>query len=436
MKQRIYILVFLILGLCAACPAFVCATGRWQYPIDTTGREATLDDSVVTLNEALDFVRRYNPILRSLSYQEESARFQLDQAGRWSNPELGVEMEEVGWDAPGLKESELTVTLSQELELFGQRSARKRLARAELDVAKLHTTLSTFDLYLETKLRYFTLAHAQEEYCLTETAVTLAEHIVENTELRISEGAALQSGLLLARMELQRTKLLRAEATQRLLTARIMLASLWNDPVPESLAVAMPQPDFNSLLNQLPSANLLIDSTRDMLALAERARILDCEKRLARTEAKPGVTLTGGFRRMEIDGSKSFLFGVSVPLPFFNRNQGTMESLEAQLQSLQYETENLKIVRMTEIQSGVAHLRRLIESYATLDSELLPTAEEAFQTLERTYESGRLPYTSILEAGRSLIELRFEHNNIMLSIYEQIISLEKLTGLKLNTELR
>ena len=132
--------------------------------------------------------------------------------------------------------------------------------------------------------------------------------------------------------------------------------------------------------------------------------------------------------------SQSFLFGVSLPLPFFNRNKAVAGSLRAKRQSVQSEIEAAKFERVAEIQTGVARLRQLIESYAILDVELLPTAEKAFQALEKTYEAGRLPYTSILEAGRSLIELRFEHIGMMLSIYEQVISLEQLTGLRLSTE--
>jgi len=66
--------------------------------------------------------------------------------------------------------------------------------------------------------------------------------------------------------------------------------------------------------------------------------ILRAAQSLATVEARPTVTLSGGCKRLEVDNSNSFLFGVSFPLPFLNRNQGVQESLEAQ--SCSYNLQN------------------------------------------------------------------------------------------------
>jgi len=63
---------------------------------------------------------------------------------------------------------------------------------------------------------------------------------------------------------------------------------------------------------------------------------------------------------------------------------------------------------------------------------LLPTAEKAYRTLQQAYESGRLPFTHLLEAGRFLNDLNLEHNDLLLAIQEQMIALENLTGVVLS----
>lgn len=69
-----------------------------------------------------------------------------------------------------------------------------------------------------------------------------------------------------------------------------------------------------------------------------------------------------------------------------------------------------------------------------MDSLLIPTAEEAYEILRQTYESGRLPYTQLLEARRLRYDLSLEHNDLLLAIQEQIVSLERLTGISIRVD--
>ena len=79
-------------------------------------------------------------------------------------------------------------------------------------------------------------------------------------------------------------------------------------------------------------------------------------------------------------------------------------------------------------------MTQLIEKHATLDSLLLPTADKAYRKLQEAYEAGRVPYTQLLEAERSLIYNSFEHNDMLLAIQEQIITLEQATGVVLRVD--
>ena len=177
----------------------------------------------MTLPQVLRLVAAQNPTLRSLRFRNDEAQAELTQARLWPNPELEAEFEEVGWDAPGFSESEMTVALSQEFELFGQRGARKKLAQVGFDATKLATRISAFDLYLEVKARFFALVHAQRQYILADSSVFLAGGVAQNIAYRMDKGAALQSELLLARLELQRAQLTREESRQDLETAQAWL---------------------------------------------------------------------------------------------------------------------------------------------------------------------------------------------------------------------
>lgn len=191
------------------------------------------------------------------------------------------------------------------------------------------------------------------------------------------------------------------------------------------------EPEFSAILDQLAGPDQLADSSREVLQLHHAANLARAERHLVAAAAKPSITLNGGFKRLRADGSNTFLVGVSLPLPLFDRNQGTTAALDAQLRSLEYEQQRARIDAAARIQAGTSRLRQLIERHATLDLQLLPTAEKAYHTLQQAYEAGQIPYLSLLEAERSLIDLRFEHNDMLASIHQQIIVLERMTGANL-----
>ncbi len=432
MKGKLQIIIASILTAILIIPSNSLALDSWQAPFDTTAMVTTPSDSVLTLDDILKLVATENRSFRSLDYQLRAAKSNLEQAGLMANPELGMEFAEVGWDAPGFKESEFSISLAQEFEFFGQRGARKNIARAQIDNAELQVKLLTFDLYLETKRRYYALAHAQQSVILSHKAVELAREIVENTNYRLERGAALQSEFLLAQLEEQRALLALDQAKLEVDAAEAILVSLWKGAVTGLTVTTGAESEFNNLFDRIALLSNGTDSTRDIIQKRSELEILRAEKAMAIAEARPAVTLSGGFKRLEVNNSKSFIFGVSLPIPLFNRNQGTRKSLDAQLQSMEYDLEQSRTETISNIKFHSIRVKNLVHSHGTLDSLLLPTAEKAYRTLQQAYEAGRVPFTQLLEAERALNDLNFEHNDLLLTIQEQIIALESLTGITMH----
>jgi len=431
-RQTVTAQVVLLITMTLAGSAVSADEARFQPPFDTV--RSVVESEPLVLSEVLSLVATSNPSLRALDWQNEAARGRLKQAGLWPNPELGAEIEEFGWDAPGAKESEINLSLAQEFELFGQRGARKGVAQAEIDAIATQTKILAYDLYLDTKRRFYTLVHAQQRLVLSATSEELARDVVENIELRITKGAALQSEILLAKLEVQRAQLILEEAQQKVMSAQVDLAALWNAATTEVRVDADPEPELTGILGRVSLLQAEIDSTRTVIGLDRQSAILRAEQSLAGAEARPSITLSGGYKRLEANNSNSLILGVSLPLPFFNRNQGTRESLEAELRSLDYEIDRARLETISGLRSNSLKLEQLVKRHYDLDSLLLPTAEEAYKTLQSAYKAGRVPYTQLLEAQRSLNELHFEHNNMLLEIHEQIITLEALTGVTLRID--
>lgn len=177
MKGKIHISIASILAIVLIFSSNARALDSWQAQFDTVDAKIVSVDSILSLNDVLKLVAVENPAFRSFSFQLKAANSNLRQAGLWSNPELDAEFEEVGWDAPGFKESEFTIPLAQEFEFFGQRGARRNVAKSVIDATKLQIKLSAFDLYLKTKQRFYALVHAQQKVNLSQASVELAKDI-------------------------------------------------------------------------------------------------------------------------------------------------------------------------------------------------------------------------------------------------------------------
>ncbi len=430
MKDKLQLFAVVIITLMLSHQ--VQASENWKTLFDTIATPETKDDSVVTLQNVLSFTAEANPLFHSFKYQIEAAEENISQASVWANPEIGFEIEEFGWDAPAYNESEFAISLSQDFDFFGQRQARKNLALAESDELKLHLKLSAFDLYIIVKERFYLLAHAQHKVRLSQQVIDLSREIVENINFRLQKGATLHSELLLAQMEEQISVLNFEQATQEATALETKLVSLWGGELLGKSLLADFEPQLEIVYKQIEMISSKFDSSREMELFNSQRNLLDAEYELSIAESKPVVNLSTGFKRLEIDNSKSFMFGVSLPIPFINRNQGTQKSIQSNILSLEYEKKHVANEVNAMNKSALINLTQLQNRHLSLDTLLIPTATHAFQTLIKAYDAGRVPYTHLLEAERTLNELNFEHNDMLLQIHNLIIEIESRNGIVLN----
>jgi outer membrane protein TolC len=82
-----------------------------------------------------------------------------------------------------------------------------------------------------------------------------------------------------------------------------------------------------------------------------------------------------------------------------------------------------------ELEAIHRRFNTLLENRASLDTLILPKAEEAYRSLKRAYKLGRIPYATLLEGEHSLVEVRFELNDLDLVIRQEIVAVERLLGI-------
>jgi cobalt-zinc-cadmium efflux system outer membrane protein len=135
--------------------------------------------------------------------------------------------------------------------------------------------------------------------------------------------------------------------------------------------------------------------------------------RRERVERIPNVTMEAGYTRDNIGRQDEWTFKVGVPVPIFNRNQGSIQSAQAELGQATQEVsrvENSLINRLATAYGEYAAARQRAERYRT---SIRPVAQRAFKLSQEAFKGGQFEYLKVLQAQRSLTEADLEYNRAL-----------------------
>jgi cobalt-zinc-cadmium efflux system outer membrane protein len=161
------------------------------------------------------------------------------------------------------------------------------------------------------------------------------------------------------------------------------------------------------------------------LAEAEVARA-EAALKLERSQAKGEVTPYAGYKRVGEDNT--LLAGVTVPLPFGNRNQAGIARAEAEQRIADT---NLKFARnhaLAEVESAFHAYATAREQIRAYEGGLLKQADESRDIQLAAYQEGATELITLIEAQRTRTEVRANYYRAILDFYTSIFQLELVTG--------
>jgi outer membrane protein, heavy metal efflux system len=121
-------------------------------------------------------------------------------------------------------------------------------------------------------------------------------------------------------------------------------------------------------------------------------------------------------------------FAVSVGVPIFSRNQGEIAGSIATTAQLRTRREATLRVVENQVYGTIARVeaaRRQVEAY---DQRLVPTATDLQTLAEESYRAGRTSVLGLLDAQRSLRDLRREGLQAALDLQIALADLEEVLG--------
>lgn len=351
----------------------------------------------VSLAAALAQGAEQSPRVAVAKAKADAAEARARQAGASPNPELSLELENFAGSGAfqGLRSTETTLALSQRIELGGKRSARMAVASSERDFAFLSFRAAEADLERDIRIAHADLRAAEDRAVLARENVGQARELARTARLLVEVGRDPPLRQLRAEAVLAEAQAEEARAFGELLAARRLLADLIGSEDSELSAVTL---DDEIAPGALPPATPSLD---EQLATSERdaaqARI-----RVARADAVPDVTASGGVRRFGEGRETAFVAGFSIPLPLRDRNRGNIEA--AQADSLASEAS----LRLAGLDARRAqHDARMLLGAAearvdALSGPSLAQAEEAVRLARIGYGAGKFSLLELLDAQAAL----------------------------------
>jgi cobalt-zinc-cadmium efflux system outer membrane protein len=352
-----------------------------------------------------------------------AAEARVRQAGVRPNPELSLEAENAFGSGPfsGYDNAETTLSVSQDLELWGRRGARVGVAQAEGRTSLLRRDLATLDAagrlalaYAEAEAAERRLQLAQEALDLTIADARALMILVEEGREPLFRGIQAQSQAAAARAALDE-----AQAERDAAFARLTAVAMLPNPVTSIGA---------SLLDREPPAVVPTSSTSPEVRVAQAERdAAESRIEVERVRARPDVRVSVGVRRYEAEDATALTFGVSMPLPLFDRNRGNYDAAQAEFRAADARVMAATQTAQADLAGAEARLRSANSRVWATDGGVT-AAEEAYRLSRIGFEAGRISQLELSSSRAALIAARNAAVDARLARVRAEVDLARLQG--------
>lgn len=372
----------------------------------------------LTSDRAVELALERNPELAGLAADVGAARARLSGAELplQSNPELSAG---AGPRRNGAaRGTDLEVSLSQRVEVFGQRGARMEVARAERAAAEKRLAAGRVAVAAEVRSAFARVLAADRLVALAREDLAVARDAVRAAERRFELGGTSQLEVNAVRVEGGRAARSVAVAIRRTAAARAELRALLGSDAGAPLELA------GELARRTGAAPLEVDALlgralearADLAAARRELAAAEADRRLAAREALPVPAIGARYSREE--GADVVLGTLTFDFPLFNRNQAGRGVASARVARAQAGLAAEERRVREDVRLAVERLELASQAVAAFEGEALAGAEANVSLATRAYEAGKIGLAELLLIRRSAVEARRDHLEALLELAE------------------
>ncbi len=376
----------------------------------------------LSLAKAIELALEGNPEVAAAKRQWEATEGQVLQGRSRPNPELAYSLEDTR-----SKTRTQSWQLNLPVELGGKRAARTKAAektreQAQAQLAELQATVRA-----NVAAAYFDVLTAQERLVLARDSAALAKSSTDTVSKRVAAGKVSPVEESKARVAEAgvRVELAQAASEQRNALSRLF-ALLGRIDAPytvlegkaENLPSVPSLADLQPLISSAPGvvlARIEVDRRKALTALEQSKRV-------------PDVTVSVGMQRSNETQRNVLLFGVSVPLPIFDRNQGNLlEALKLE-DKARDELQAASVRLHSEVAQGQERLSTITAEVQSLQQDVLPGAKSAYDAATIGFENGKFNFLEVLDAQRTYFTAKSQYLKALGEAHRAAADIDRLLG--------
>ncbi|GAC17150.1 hypothetical protein GARC_0168 [Paraglaciecola arctica BSs20135] len=402
----------------------------------TSNAYAALNDAdntfPMTLESAIKRTLANNPQLHEFDFRQQVITGEAKTAALKPGYVMGVEVENFlgSGEVAGIKDMDLTLTLSSVIEMGNKIHARKNVLDIKRQMLDVEKQVRSLDILAEVMRRYIDVLAGQETINAVNDAAQLARYTYQAVIRRVEAGASpllekkrAEAALAAARLDVQTAKL-------QLQTSIKSLSIMWGEQQPTFTQV---QGDLFSLTKS-PSFQTLISelaTSPHIQLFAQQSRVQDAQLRLTQAANQPDVSWTAGIRRINGIDEMAFVAGASVPLFTQSRNLGDYEAQKAKHDQIEQQKQSSLRNLYHQINQALDARNRALLEVTTFQKNIIPPLKEALVLVEKAYTDGRFSYLEWVSTRQELLDAQHALIQSAKKALQRGADIEALTGISI-----
>ncbi len=388
---------------------------------------AMLRAETLSLERSLELAERYSPRLQIALAEVERARSGIRTARAYPNPEFEILTGQVRARVPGLRSGQGTsISVGQAIDLPNHRAPRIRAAEAGLEGSRYALQESRLLLRADVKQAFYTVLRRRAEHELALDNQKLLEQIKNRIELRVKVGEGARFELVRAEAELSsavnQSNSAKLRVTQALAQLRVLIGAplpMDTDVTGELETIALSE-DLEVLRKRV------LERYPAMLQAQWNVKRAESRLETERALRVPRPTLFAGVD--QDPEQQQGIFGVSVPIPLWDRRQGPIGESVAQFQQATSQAELIRIEVTGDLEVNYNRLQVAVQQIAAFEGGLLKQAESALRVAEAAFRFGERGFIEVLDAQRVLRTVRADFLTARFEKQSALTEIDRLTA--------
>lgn len=357
----------------------------------------------LTVNEAMALFLRQNLDLLMAQYGIDSAKGLEVTSKLFPNPTLSADV--TGSTTKSFHDvGSLSLRLDQLFELAGKRGYRQESSRYGIQSAEAAFADAVRTLGFSVKEAFYKILLAKRKLDLAQDNSARFAEIVRINTIRFQKGVIAEADLIKLRVQFVDFQNQVITATHELFTAQNTL---------KGLLVVRPQVELvlKDELEYKPQ-DLTLDRLKtdalsarpDVVAKDRTLSQRSAELKLAQALRVPDVTVGADYSIQGPQGPNTpqqYGFGLSVPLPLFNRNQGGILQAEASRRTAQSDLDKTKLQVEIDVENAYRDFTQTALLAKAYQGGVLDDAKTSREIAEKAYARGGMTILDLLDAFRT-----------------------------------